>query len=558
MDSFNDFNFENELDFETAYQMLSNMDSIINENEQDHGHTILNTASNQINTPVLSHERIFNDTSPPNNIICHIETKDNIKSSNDDIGNNNKHILTSINNESNLLSSKIQSIRSPPNGYDNLQTNFVDKSNLSSFKIQHNANTLINISSNVSSPMGLKSLLLDANINKTSDDNFNILLNNNGNGNIDNNINNKLKHNINQTINSIFDESSNKLQSNDKNSQKMIYNNITSEPTPTNDYNLDKYMFTAPQNTQQNVPIDDIKQSNDHDLLSSIESHAIEHFLDALLSKDEGNNSISSTFPTINLTQSPETNINHHKLNNNSDNNINLNVKNHIGKDINLDISPKNIHDKTGNKFTTNNNSSIKLISSQKTIPNISHDISMSSRDHQKDLNSQNIQISNIDKTSLNYQKNTNKNNQLNTIIFNKPITLQDKSIVLDTHDNDSDQYENHSNHDNYDKEYIPAPIDLPDIKSHKIEPPKSIINDYNAIKKWRHVEIEKMRRNYTKDKYDELSNLKRLKNGNKSKDSANMGKRVSKHIVLNNIVDDIRNLLNANRKLEDLINDGL
>lgn len=555
MDSFNDFNFDNELDFETAYQMLSNIDSIIEEhdNNSNNGHNVVHDQLTHLNTPILPNSRIFNDVNPSSN-------------HNDNISHSNNKTQISV-NDSNTLHFNSQSIRSSSNNFEiNLHTTSLDKSIIQPKKLLSNTNLISSFDSSLPSPMGLKEAVLDDHLDKPSNSNFNLLTNNLttstkssdatiNNTNIDNTFNHNSTQEPNHLIASIVNTGSTKEQSGNDNYQKIFHSNTEFQPTPTNENTLDKLMSTKPHNLhnqfiprqkihkQTASPLDKTKQSSDHDLLSSIESHAIEQFLDTLLFKDDVNTSLNNTtsitdglngttstttnnnnnVPLMNLIQSPVSNIDDHKINNNN---------NHIH------------HKKNANSHT---NSSV-LLNSDKIIPKILHDIALS------EAYNFNHNDNTTDNTTDN---NTNSNGQL---LLNKSVNKSSSTKNEETNNtilNQNDQDKSFQKHDDYyDKEYKPEPIELPDIKSHKIEPPKSIMNDNNAIKKWRHVEIEKIRRIYTRDKYDELSNLKRLKNQNTLFD--NSGKRVSKHIVLNNIVNDIKDLLNANRKLEDLINNGL
>ncbi|KAG0661951.1 hypothetical protein C6P45_001240 [Maudiozyma exigua] len=97
--------------------------------------------------------------------------------------------------------------------------------------------------------------------------------------------------------------------------------------------------------------------------------------------------------------------------------------------------------------------------------------------------------------------------------------------------------------------DYIPPKIDIPEITVPDSEIPANLINDEKKIKKWKHVQVEKARRNFTKQSFDDLTDLI-------SKDIETSSKRVPKYILLNAIVDDIKDILKANHKLEQMLYD--
>ncbi|CCD27015.1 Ino2p NDAI_0J01230 [Naumovozyma dairenensis CBS 421] len=96
--------------------------------------------------------------------------------------------------------------------------------------------------------------------------------------------------------------------------------------------------------------------------------------------------------------------------------------------------------------------------------------------------------------------------------------------------------------------QYNPEPLILPEIMIPDDKIPTSIKDDARSVKKWRHVEIEKVRRTITKNAYDELIGMINKKSKTKST------KRIPKHTLLGIIVNDIKAIVSANDKLEKLI----
>ncbi|KAK5781000.1 hypothetical protein RI543_001387 [Arxiozyma heterogenica] len=102
------------------------------------------------------------------------------------------------------------------------------------------------------------------------------------------------------------------------------------------------------------------------------------------------------------------------------------------------------------------------------------------------------------------------------------------------------------------DNEYIPQPINIPEITLDLLDCPEHLISKTNSLefKKWKHVEVEKLRRNQTKKAFDQLVSLQ-----NKySKPLSNKSKRVAKYQLLTQVKHDIQNLIKANRFLEEII----
>lgn len=98
-------------------------------------------------------------------------------------------------------------------------------------------------------------------------------------------------------------------------------------------------------------------------------------------------------------------------------------------------------------------------------------------------------------------------------------------------------------------RDYVPPPLELPDIIIPDSDIPQNILSNEAKTKKWRHVQVEKIRRNYTKSSFEELTSMLSKKVGDNSK-------RVPKYLLLNAVVDDIKNILTANVELEKRVNE--
>lgn len=102
------------------------------------------------------------------------------------------------------------------------------------------------------------------------------------------------------------------------------------------------------------------------------------------------------------------------------------------------------------------------------------------------------------------------------------------------------------------DHEYIPQQIQLPDIRLDVMDYPDRFKHDTDSIqfKKWKHVEIEKMRRNQTKKTFEQLVSM----HNKYSKQKNQSSKRVAKYTLLTQIKDDINNIIKVNQYLQDML----
>ncbi|CCF56835.1 hypothetical protein KAFR_0B05400 [Kazachstania africana CBS 2517] len=100
-----------------------------------------------------------------------------------------------------------------------------------------------------------------------------------------------------------------------------------------------------------------------------------------------------------------------------------------------------------------------------------------------------------------------------------------------------------------FEEKYNPGTLLIPEIKIDDSKIPVEIMNDMNKVKKWKHVQVEKIRRNLSRDAFDELIALL----SNRSTITVST-KRVPKHILLSYVIEDIRSIVNANKQLESML----
>lgn len=102
---------------------------------------------------------------------------------------------------------------------------------------------------------------------------------------------------------------------------------------------------------------------------------------------------------------------------------------------------------------------------------------------------------------------------------------------------------------------YNPPIVEIPDIAISDSDIPSSILSNPLLLKKWKHVEVERLRRNNTKRTFDELISMTRYPRGQNGKiGKPNTEKRIPKHTLLNFIVEDMKSILKANEQLEVLL----
>ncbi|GAV48874.1 hypothetical protein ZYGR_0N02790 [Zygosaccharomyces rouxii] len=105
---------------------------------------------------------------------------------------------------------------------------------------------------------------------------------------------------------------------------------------------------------------------------------------------------------------------------------------------------------------------------------------------------------------------------------------------------------------------YRPPTVEIPEITIGDSDIPAEIRNDPSKVKKWKHVEIERIRRNQIKKTFDELIGMTRYPrgSGNNKIVKPKGDKRVPKHTLLSYVVEDIRSIIQANEKLETMLRD--
>ncbi|CAI4058197.1 hypothetical protein SKDZ_04G3420 [Saccharomyces kudriavzevii ZP591] len=94
---------------------------------------------------------------------------------------------------------------------------------------------------------------------------------------------------------------------------------------------------------------------------------------------------------------------------------------------------------------------------------------------------------------------------------------------------------------------YNPPPFSVPEIKIPDSEIPANIEDDPVKIRKWKHVQMEKIRRINTKEAFEKL--IKSVKTPPKEN-----GKRIPKHILLSCVMNDIKSITNANETLQRIL----
>lgn len=130
----------------------------------------------------------------------------------------------------------------------------------------------------------------------------------------------------------------------------------------------------------------------------------------------------------------------------------------------------------------------------------------------------------------------------------NDKIWTRNAEKVSVEDNNDASIKDNTSQNDSHlvDIDYIPSKIDIPDIRIDDSDIPPEAEKDPALLKKWKHVQVEKIRRDQTKILFNELVGL--LRDG-----IDGHGKRVPKYLLLSGIVKDIKGLVSANRELEQI-----
>lgn len=105
---------------------------------------------------------------------------------------------------------------------------------------------------------------------------------------------------------------------------------------------------------------------------------------------------------------------------------------------------------------------------------------------------------------------------------------------------------------------YHPPPVEIPEITLADSDIPPEIQDNPSKVKKWKHVEIERIRRNQIKKTFDQLIGMTRYPRGHGHRvGKPSSDKRIPKHTLLNFIVEDIRLILRANESLESLLRDS-
>lgn len=105
---------------------------------------------------------------------------------------------------------------------------------------------------------------------------------------------------------------------------------------------------------------------------------------------------------------------------------------------------------------------------------------------------------------------------------------------------------------------YVPPVVEVPQLSIKDEDIPSDVLQDPARLRKWKHVESERLRRNSTKKIFDDLVAMTRYPRIGESKIvKPQADKRVPKHTLLNYILEDLKMLLHANEELESLLRRG-
>ncbi|AJV02770.1 CPA_1a_G0009900.mRNA.1.CDS.1 [Saccharomyces cerevisiae] len=97
---------------------------------------------------------------------------------------------------------------------------------------------------------------------------------------------------------------------------------------------------------------------------------------------------------------------------------------------------------------------------------------------------------------------------------------------------------------------YNPPPFSVPEIRIPDSDIPANIEDDPVKVRKWKHVQMEKIRRINTKEAFERL--IKSVRTPPKEN-----GKRIPKHILLTCVMNDIKSIRSANEALQHILDDS-
>lgn len=102
---------------------------------------------------------------------------------------------------------------------------------------------------------------------------------------------------------------------------------------------------------------------------------------------------------------------------------------------------------------------------------------------------------------------------------------------------------------------YIPPIVKVPEFAISDSDAPKEITDNATKLRKWKHVETERLRRNNIKKVFDDLIGMTRYPRLTDPKiTKPTTEKRVPKHMLLNFILEDLRLIPRANEELEVML----
>lgn len=105
---------------------------------------------------------------------------------------------------------------------------------------------------------------------------------------------------------------------------------------------------------------------------------------------------------------------------------------------------------------------------------------------------------------------------------------------------------------------YVPPTVTIPQLSIREEDIPADIMQDPTRLRKWKHVESERLRRTSTKKIFDDLIAMTRYPRIGETKiTKPQTDKRVPKYTLLGFILEDLKMLLRANEELEDMLRKG-
>lgn len=272
-----------------------------------------------------------------------------------------------------------------------------------------------------------------------------------------------------------------------------------------------------------------------------------------LFEEGEQENKESSQNTSIDETHGKLIPIKEEEGNDELNNAIELAFDKSSNDNFNLNDNSITTTNSNNNNFLFNNDNKVTNIHANNTLLSFNESLELANffdglLQDKFELNEENsnnkatVMTENMDNLSLNEYYNNNNNNTTNTFQYQLPSPDFSRQ-------NHKDDYKNV-----FESGYIPLPDNkIPEISIQETEIPNDILNDKNKVKKWKHLNLEKKRRNKINTLFKSLTSfIKYPRIDQKSQSTV----RTPKHVLLNYILEDIYSLTNANKTLEQIIND--